>query len=120
MAKACLNAGADDLGGTLMNESISTAAGAGHGHFMRPVDLRMAVRDIGRVPVERTTTYQTLRVMENEPESPEPLDVSTVDGNHFGSYHSLIASGEFRYKKLDPPATVPAAPGADLVSLRAQ
>jgi FO synthase subunit 2 len=36
MAQAGLNAGADDLGGTLMNESISTAAGAAHGHFMRP------------------------------------------------------------------------------------
>lgn len=99
MAKACLNAGADDLGGTLMNESISTAAGSGHGHFLRPVDLRKAVRDVGRVPAERTTTYQTLRVMENEPDRPEPLDAPTADGSRFGSYHSLIASGEFRYKK---------------------
>jgi 7,8-didemethyl-8-hydroxy-5-deazariboflavin synthase CofH subunit len=103
MAKACLMAGADDLGGTLMNESISTAAGAGHGHFMRPIDLRGAVRDIGRVPVERTTTYQILRVMENEPERPEPLDTA-IDGNQFGSYHSLIASGEFRYKNSGRPA----------------
>jgi 7,8-didemethyl-8-hydroxy-5-deazariboflavin synthase CofH subunit len=100
MAKACLNAGADDLGGTLMNESISTAAGSGHGHFMRPVDLRKAVRDVGRVPAERTTTYQTLRVMENEPDRPQPLDAPTVAGSQFGSYHSLIASGEFRYRKI--------------------
>ena len=99
MAKACLNAGADDLGGTLMNESISTAAGSGHGQFMRPVDLRKAVRDIGRIPAERTTTYQTLRLMENEPDRPEPLDAPLADGSQFGSYHSLIASGEFRYKK---------------------
>jgi 7,8-didemethyl-8-hydroxy-5-deazariboflavin synthase CofH subunit len=113
MAKLCLQAGADDLGGTLMNESISTAAGAGHGHFMRPVDLRTAVREIGRIPVERTTTYQTLRVMDHEPDRPEPLDASNVDGNQFGSYHSLIGSGEFRYKTPHQPTSRPAACGAD-------
>jgi 7,8-didemethyl-8-hydroxy-5-deazariboflavin synthase CofH subunit len=99
MAKACLNAGADDLGGTLMNESISTAAGAEHGHFMRPVDLRRAVRETGRIPVERSTTYRTLRVMETEPARTEPLDAATVDGHQFGSYHGLIASGEFRFQQ---------------------
>jgi FO synthase subunit 2 len=99
MAKACLKAGADDLGGTLMNESISTAAGAEHGHFMRPADLRNAARETGRMPVERTTTYQTLRVMEQEPERPERLDMAGISPEQFGSYHSLIASSEFRYKK---------------------
>jgi 7,8-didemethyl-8-hydroxy-5-deazariboflavin synthase CofH subunit len=117
MAKACLNAGANDLGGTLMNESISTAAGAEHGHFMRPVDLRQAVRDIGRVPVERTTTYQTLRVMENEPDRPEPLDMPKVDSNQFGSYRSLIASGEFRYKKSQQPSA--SARGSSVTKPRA-
>jgi 7,8-didemethyl-8-hydroxy-5-deazariboflavin synthase CofH subunit len=98
-AKSCLNAGADDLGGTLMNESISTAAGAGHGHFMRPADLRKAVRQLGRVPAERTTTYRTLRVIETEPEQPDPLDASRIAGDHFGSYQALIASEQFRFKK---------------------
>jgi 7,8-didemethyl-8-hydroxy-5-deazariboflavin synthase CofH subunit len=101
MAKACLNAGADDLGGTLMNESISTAAGAEHGHFMRPVDLRKATREVGKVPVERTTTYQILRVMEREPERTESLDTIQVADDHFGSYHQLIASEQFRYKKAE-------------------
>jgi 7,8-didemethyl-8-hydroxy-5-deazariboflavin synthase CofH subunit len=99
MAKACLNAGADDLGGTLMNESISTAAGAGHGHFMRPADLRKAVRDVGRVPVQRTTTYGSVRVMEHEPEHPEPIDFDEMAGGDlFRSYHHLIASDDFRFK----------------------
>ncbi len=102
MAKACLDAGADDLGGTLMNESISTAAGSEHGHFMRPADLRRAVREVGRVPVERTTTYQRLRVMEQEPDLPEPLDVTHADGNEFGSYHALIGSDEFRWVRRQP------------------
>jgi 7,8-didemethyl-8-hydroxy-5-deazariboflavin synthase CofH subunit len=101
MAKACLNSGADDLGGTLMNESISTAAGAEHGHFMRPIDLRKATRDVGKVPVERTTTYQILRVMDREPERTESLDMIQVADDHFGSYHQLIASEQFRYKKAE-------------------
>lgn len=99
MAKACLNAGANDLGGTLMNESISTAAGSSHGHFMRPLDLRRAVKELGRVPAERSTVYELHRVFDTEPEQPEPLDAISTDGGHFGSYHSLIASGQFRYQK---------------------
>jgi 5-amino-6-(D-ribitylamino)uracil---L-tyrosine 4-hydroxyphenyl transferase len=96
MAKLCLEAGADDFGGTLMNESISTAAGAGHGHFLRPADIRAAVRETGRVPVERTTTYQVRRVFEHEPERPDRLDEVEQSGALFGSYQSLISSGQFR------------------------
>ena len=98
MAKSCLDAGADDLGGTLMNESISTAAGAQNGHFMRPVDLRHAIREAGRIPLERTTTYRPLRLMNVEPSPPEPLDAVSTDAARFGSYHTLIASDQFRYK----------------------
>jgi len=50
LAQACLDAGADDLGGTLMNESISTAAGASHGHFLRPADIRALIFEAGRLP----------------------------------------------------------------------
>ncbi|GAC1655001.1 MAG: hypothetical protein NVS9B1_07190 [Candidatus Dormibacteraceae bacterium] len=57
-----LNSGANDLGGTLMNESISRAAGASHGQEVLPEELREAIRSIGRVPAERTTLYRTLRV----------------------------------------------------------
>ena len=99
LAKSCLSAGADDLGGSLMNESISTAAGASHGHFLRPVDLRRAVRDVGKVPVERSTIYQVRRVLEEEPREAEPLDAIATDGDRFGSYQTLIASDGFRYQK---------------------
>ena len=50
VAKACLRAGANDLGGTLMNESISSSAGAKNGELMRPRDLRRAIREAGFVP----------------------------------------------------------------------
>ncbi|HEV2093695.1 MAG TPA: 5-amino-6-(D-ribitylamino)uracil--L-tyrosine 4-hydroxyphenyl transferase CofH [Rubrobacter sp.] len=56
-AKACLQAGCNDLGGTLMNESISRAAGANHGQEMLPEDLEAMIREIGRTPRRRTTLY---------------------------------------------------------------
>jgi FO synthase len=56
-AQAVLQAGANDLGGTLMNESISRAAGAGHGQEMPPERMESAIRAIGRKPRQRTTFY---------------------------------------------------------------
>jgi FO synthase len=58
-AQAVLNAGANDLGGTLMNESISRAAGAAHGQEMPPEGMEAAIRAIGRTPRQRTTLYGT-------------------------------------------------------------
>jgi FO synthase len=56
-AQACLRAGANDLGGTLMNESISRAAGADHGQELPPERMEAAIREIGRIPLQRTTLY---------------------------------------------------------------
>jgi len=56
-ACACLEAGANDLGGTLMNESISRAAGTEHGQEMPPEQMDDLIRSIGRIPVQRTTLY---------------------------------------------------------------
>jgi FO synthase len=58
-AQAVLRAGANDLGGTLMNESISRAAGAAHGQEMPPERMEAAIRAIARVPRQRTTLYGT-------------------------------------------------------------
>ena len=55
---ACLHAGANDVGGTLMNESITRAAGAAHGQEFPPAELEQMVRDAGRSPWQRTTLYQ--------------------------------------------------------------
>jgi FO synthase len=58
-AKLCLQAGCNDLGGTLMNENISRAAGASHGQEMIPDELEATIREIGRIPRRRTTLYET-------------------------------------------------------------
>jgi len=56
-AAFCLRAGANDLGGTLMNESITRAAGAVHGQEMPPESMDATIRGLGRVPRQRTTLY---------------------------------------------------------------
>ena len=56
-AAACLAAGANDLGGTLMNESITRAAGAVHGQEMPPESMEGLIRSLGREPRQRTTLY---------------------------------------------------------------
>ncbi len=55
--RTCLQAGADDLGGTLMNESITRAAGAVHGQEMTVEDMRSLADSLGRMLVRRTTLY---------------------------------------------------------------
>jgi FO synthase subunit 2 len=95
LAQDCLNAGANDFGGTLMNESISTSAGAQHGQFLHPAEIRSWIRSAGRIPVQRSTLYQTLREFAEEPAEPE----AAWDGGRFGSYASLIASPEFRFRE---------------------
>ncbi len=54
---ACLGAGANDVGGTLMNESITRAAGAAHGQEFPPLELEALIAASGRVPWQRTTLY---------------------------------------------------------------
>jgi FO synthase len=57
--KSCLRAGANDLGGTLMDETITRSAGAVHGQEMTPAVMEATIRSIGRAPRQRTTTYGT-------------------------------------------------------------
>lgn len=53
----CLRAGVNDLGGTLMNESISRAAGTQHGQECPPAEMDRLIRSLGREPRQRTTLY---------------------------------------------------------------
>jgi FO synthase subunit 2 len=94
LAKECLDAGANDFGGTLMNESISTSAGSSHGQYLHPAEIRSWIRAANRVPVERSTTYKTLRVFEHEPAEPE----SCWSDERFGTYATLTASPQFRFR----------------------
>jgi FO synthase len=57
-AAMCLNAGANDMGGTLMNESISRAAGTQHGQEYPPEAMEALIRGIGRLPMQRDTLYR--------------------------------------------------------------
>jgi FO synthase len=56
-ARIILKGGANDLGGTLMNESISRAAGSTHGQELPPADMEALIRSLGRIPTPRTTLY---------------------------------------------------------------
>ena len=67
---ACLQAGANDFSGTLMEESISKAAGATFGEYVSPEEFRARIRSIGRVPAERTTTYKIRRVFDAPEDGP--------------------------------------------------
>jgi FO synthase len=55
--RRCLSAGVNDLGGTLMDESISRSAGASHGQEMTPQDMEKIIASVGRMPRQRTTLY---------------------------------------------------------------
>ena len=66
MSLACLEAGANDFGGTLMEESISKAAGADHGEYVAPEEFQRLIRSIGRVPAERSSTYKILRTFRED------------------------------------------------------
>ncbi len=72
LSLACLDAGANDFSGTLMEESISKAAGATFGESVAPGEFRAMIRSIGRVPAERSTTYKILKVFDR-PDAEERL-----------------------------------------------
>ncbi|HWC14931.1 MAG TPA: 5-amino-6-(D-ribitylamino)uracil--L-tyrosine 4-hydroxyphenyl transferase CofH [Actinomycetota bacterium] len=57
--KLALRAGANDVGGTLMNENISRAAGADHGQELDPAAMERLIRSVGRIPRRRTTLYDS-------------------------------------------------------------
>jgi FO synthase len=59
-AALCLNAGANDMGGTLMNESISRAAGTQHGQEFPPEAMESLISGLGRMPIQRSTLYGTV------------------------------------------------------------
>src|SRR5215469_6315610 len=74
---ACLEAGANDFGGTLMEESISKAAGANFGEYVSPREFRAMIRTIGRIPAERATSYEIRKVFEH-PDAEERLPLERL------------------------------------------
>ena len=96
-SQVLLEAGANDLGGTLINESISTSAGAQYGQLVGPAELVRWIRDAGRRPVQRDTLYNVVRTYEAGEDPTTELDRIDDAETRFGSYRRLIASGEFRF-----------------------
>src|SRR6266404_808729 len=99
LAQLLLGAGANDLVGTLINESISTSAGAQYGQLVGPAELHRLIRDVGRVPAQRDTLYGLIRTYRDGENPDSPLDKVDDGEARFGSYRRLIASGEFRFTR---------------------
>ena len=97
LAQYLLAAGANDVGGTLMNESISTSAGAQYGQLLQPRELRRMIRDAGRIPAQRRTNYELLKVYDAETGESAALDAIEDADKRFGSYPELGASQAFRF-----------------------
>jgi 7,8-didemethyl-8-hydroxy-5-deazariboflavin synthase CofH subunit len=62
LAQLCLHAGANDYGGTLMEENISRQAGATAGQYTSPEDFQNLILEMGRIPAERNTTYSRIQI----------------------------------------------------------
>jgi 7,8-didemethyl-8-hydroxy-5-deazariboflavin synthase CofH subunit len=62
LSQLCLNAGANDYGGTLMEENISREAGATAGQYTSPEDFQSLILEAGRIPAERNTTYSRINI----------------------------------------------------------
>jgi len=104
MSQLLLGAGANDFGGTLINESISTAAGSQHGQLMRPYEIRQLIRSAGRIPCQRSTTYRIIREYKDDSDE-QDSKLDTVDASQFGSYHQLVKLDKFRYVRKPQPPT---------------
>ena len=83
LAQVSLTAGANDFGGTLMEESISRESGADYGENLPAEEMRRLIREMGRTPVERSTTYKILRRFDDpaqDPPSLEPAHLRAMSG----------------------------------------
>ncbi len=100
---ACLNAGVNDLGGSLMNESITRAAGSGHGQEWAPAFMEAQIRAAGRIPRMRTTLYADAALERRE---------AAFEAQALVEIHGASARKQQRSKRLSPPVEVQAAPGA--------
>jgi FO synthase subunit 2 len=99
-AQWLLGCGANDFGGTLINESISTSAGASYGQLQTPATLQRVIRDAGRIPFERNTRYRVVRELGPDATSNEahPLDAVDDADATFGSYAALTRDERFRFR----------------------
>jgi 5-amino-6-(D-ribitylamino)uracil---L-tyrosine 4-hydroxyphenyl transferase len=98
MSQLLLEAGVNDFGGTLINESISTSAGSEFGQLMRPKEIKSLIQSAGRVPTQRNSVYGIIKVYDGINDENESL-LDSAETTQFGSYHELIKLDKFRYKR---------------------
>ena len=126
VAQLLLDCGVNDLGGTLINESISTSAGAGQGQLVRPSTLRQLIREAGRIPAQRDTRYNHIRTFpavvsdaqaaaEAEGEPLRGFDEGDKDSitHRFGSFEALTSATANRFMAAAKAASAAAAEGGD-------
>jgi 5-amino-6-(D-ribitylamino)uracil---L-tyrosine 4-hydroxyphenyl transferase len=102
MSQILLGAGANDFGGTLINESISTAAGSQYGQLLKPRQIRSIIRSCDRLPAQRSTTYRLIKQYSNqEEEHDQPGELDKADPAQFSSYNQLIKLDKFRYSERE-------------------
>ena len=89
MSQMALCCGANDFGGTLMEESISRESGSRHGEYTSVEEFRRLIREVGRIPVERSTCYDVLARFDEPAQDPAPIEPSP----------EAALSGPARYRK---------------------
>ncbi len=100
LGQMALCAGANDFGGTLMEESISRESGADHGENCPPEEFRRLIRETGRIPVERNTVYGTVRRFDDPEKDPPSLEPGAA---------APKLSGPARWREAPPRHLQPAA-----------
>jgi FO synthase subunit 2 len=117
LAQMALDAGCNDFMGTLINESISTSAGAIYGQRMAPREMRALIREMGRIPAERNTLYGIKKQFGMvEDEHFDPLDLVDGSDERFGSYVMLTQDDRFRFEDNYKRAELPEKIGRSLSS----
>lgn len=99
LSQIILGAGANDLGGCLINESISTSAGSQYGQIMRPKEMKKLISSSGKIPAQRTSTYKIIKEHNTNDELDFETNLDKIDATIFGSYKELITLKKFRYRK---------------------
>ena len=110
LGQMALCAGANDFGGTLMEEAISRESGGDHGENTPSEEFRRLIREIGRVPVERTTVYDVVQRFEDpalDPPSREP--VRNVDLAGPSRWRKPLQNATPIVRSVADPAGAPAA-----------
>jgi FO synthase subunit 2 len=99
MAQILLEAGVNDFGGTLINESISTSAGASFGQLLKPREIRNLIHGIGKIPAQRSSKYKIIKKFSKDNYMNEEL-LDKSNPQDFGSYNELIKLDTFRFKRI--------------------